>query len=493
MKRQFITLGIANVAESAIQLFVPIVLVRVLDETSFGDYRLLWLAAGTLLAIVPFGMTGSLAYFLPRHDARGQAVFVRQTLFYMAAAGALSGLALSSWNPLLPHALRTMSGADFAAPLFWSLWVFGSTLDVLLIAERRIELQAGLIFGFALLRGGAVIAAAVLGGIDAVIGILVLVAATKAFLLLAFPTARYGLQLWSGGMSRSLEQAKYAIPVGANVAAYLLRLQADQWLVVVLFGSALYGVYSIGAVALALGTIIRSTINSVIFPEMSHAEAQGDLAKVLSLNSRSNVACALFVFPVLAYLFAAASPVIRLIYTDGYAGAIPVLRLNIVGFLVAVVEMSTVMLVLRQGPYLLYTGIVALPVGLLASYAGSQAWGMPGAAAGLIVGNFLAIAVLYARASRLVALPLRALQNWNTIARIGGAAIIAAVAAYGTLLLLPPTLGYVLAILVSGAVFCAAYLPSLIGLGQWGLVSDLLALPRGFLRQPGTRSGRIVK
>jgi O-antigen/teichoic acid export membrane protein len=493
MKRQIITLAIANTWDAAIQLLTPIVLVRVLDETSFGEYRLLWLVAGTLLAIVSFGMPSSLAYFLPRHDLRGQAVFVRQTLFYMATAGALAWLVLGPWNPLLPHSLGKMAGGDFAAPLFWALWVFGATLDILPNAERRIELQAGLIFGLALLRGGAVIAAAVLGGIHAVIGILALVAATKAFLLLAIPTARYGWQLWFGRMSRWREQARYAIPVGADNAVYLLRQQADQWLVVVLFGSALYGVYSIGTIVLALGGIIRATVNNAIFPEMSKAEAEGDVAKVLSINSRSNVAVALLVFPMLAFIFAATNPVIRLIYTDAYAGAVPVLRLNVVAFLVAIMEMSTVMLVLRQGPFLLRTSIVFVAVGLLSSYAGSQLWGMPGAAVGAIVGNSLAISVLYARASRLVALPVRALQDWRTIARIGGAAIIAGVVAYVTLLLIPPALGRFLAILISGAVFCCAYLPSLIGLGQWGLVAEVLSLPPDFLRQLRKPSKRITR
>jgi O-antigen/teichoic acid export membrane protein len=492
MKRQILTLGIANAADAAIQLLTPIVLVRVLDETSFGEYRLLWLVAGTLLAIVPFGVPNSLPYFLPRHDLRGQAVFVRQTLFYMAAAGALVWLALGSWNPLLPDSLGTMAGADLAAPLFWALWVFGSTLDILPNAERRLELQAGLIFGLALLRGAAVVSAAVLGGIHAVIGVLALVAAAKAFLLLAIPTARYGRQLWSGRMSSWLEQAGYAMPVGAGNAVYLLRLQADQWLVVVLFGSALYGAYSIGTIVLALGGIIRATVNNAIFPEMSKAEAEGDFAKALSINKRSNVAVAFLVFPMLAFIFAAADPVVRLLYTDTYTGAIPVMRLHVVAFLVAVVEMSTVMLVLRQGAFLLGTSVIWLLVGLLASYAGSQLWGMPGAAVGAIVGNLLAISVVYARASRLVALPVSALQDWRAIARIGGAATIAGAVAYATLLIIPPALCHVFAILISGAAFCCAYLPCLIGLGQWGLVAEALLLPPDYLSQLRKRSRRFT-
>jgi O-antigen/teichoic acid export membrane protein len=493
MRRQIITLGMANIADFAVQLFTPIVLVRVLDEGGFGDYRVLWLAAGTLLATVPMSVPGSLPYFLPRHDLDSQAVFVRQTLFYMFLAGLLSGLALSPLNPFLGGSLGTLAQSHFAASLFWALWVFASTLDILPNAERRIELQAGLIFGLALLRGGSVIAAAVLGGINAVIGVLALVAATKALLLLAVPTVRYGRRLWFGRMSRWLEQARYAIPLGANNAVYLLRLQVDQWLVVVLFGSVQYGVYSIGVVALALGTIIRTTVNNVIFPEMSKAQAEGDFSKVMVLNSRSNVAVSLFVFPLLAYLFAAADPIIRLVYTDAYAGAVPVLRLNVIAFLIAVVEMTTVMLALRQGPSLLRSSLISLPVGLLAGYAGSLAWGMPGAMAGAVLGNFVAIAVVFASASRVLALPVSALQDWRTIARIGGAAIIAGVAAYVTLLLVPSELGHAAAILASGAVFCCAYLPSLVGLGQWGLVAQLLALPPGFPWEFGKRSGKFIR
>jgi teichuronic acid exporter len=263
--------------------------------------------------------------------------------------------------------------------------------------------------------------------------------------------------------------------------------------VVILFGSALYGVYSIGAVALTLAGIIRTTVTSVIFPQMSEAQSKDDLAKVLNFNSSSNVACALFIFPVLAFIFAAASPLIRLIYTDGYAGAIPVLRLNVVAFVVAAVEISTVMLVLRQGSFLLLASLISLPVGLAASYAASQAWGMAGAAAGLVVGNFVAIFVLYAHASRLLALPVRALQDWRTIARIGGAAILAGVAAYVALLAIPAGLGHLAAILISGVAFCCAYLPCLIVLGQWGLVADLLALPPGLRSHIARRFWSIVR
>jgi O-antigen/teichoic acid export membrane protein len=271
--------------------------------------------------------------------------------------------------------------------------------------------------------------------------------------------------------------------VGLNAAVYLFRLQADQWLVVVLFGTTQYGVYSLGALALALGTLVRVTVTNVIFPEMSKVQAEGDIPRFLRLNARGNVMVSLFVFPLLAYLFVAASPFIRLIYTDAYAHAIPVMRLNIIAFLVQVVEMSTVMLVLRQGPFLLGASSVSLVAGLSASYVGSRLWGLPGAVSGAIIGNFLSVSAVYARAARLLGMPIRALQDWRTIVRIGGAAIVAGSIAYASLRLIPPELGYMLQILISGAAYCCAYLLALIGFRQWTLVANMLDLLPRFRRR----------
>jgi O-antigen/teichoic acid export membrane protein len=476
MRRQIISLGLANFVELALQLLTPIVLVRVLDEEGFGEYRLLWLVAGTLLAALPMGVASSLPYFLPRHDVNGQAIYVRQAFIYMFIVGLGSAFALiSPFNSLLPGALATMAQKHFAVPIFLALWLFASILNILPTAEGRAGLQASVVFGIALLRTGATIAGATLGGIDAVVWGLTLVAATKTVLLLALSSVRYGRHLRSGRTYRVLEHAKYAIPIGLNNAVYQLRLQADQWLVVVLFSAIQYGVYSLGAVALALGSVIRTTVTNVIFPEMSKAQAGGDIAKLLEINNHSNVTVSLFVFPMLAYLLAAASPIIRLVYTDAYADAIPIFRLNVIAFLVAVVEITTVMLVLRQGPILLITSIVSLIAGLAASYLGSQWWGLPGAVFGVIVGNFVGVTVVYARASQLLGIPIRTIQDWRTIALIGGAAIASALVAYVPILLISPGRGHIMEIFISGLVFCLAYPLALFGLGEWRLVENVLA------------------
>src|SRR6185503_10254499 len=66
--RRALSLGAANAFDYAVQFLLPVVLVRCLDAEAFGQYRLLWLMVGTLMAFLPMAMQGSLYYYLPRSD-----------------------------------------------------------------------------------------------------------------------------------------------------------------------------------------------------------------------------------------------------------------------------------------------------------------------------------------------------------------------------------------------------------------------------------------
>ena len=49
------TLGAASIFGYAVQLFLPIILVRILEEREFVKYRMLFLLVNTALALAPFG------------------------------------------------------------------------------------------------------------------------------------------------------------------------------------------------------------------------------------------------------------------------------------------------------------------------------------------------------------------------------------------------------------------------------------------------------
>src|SRR2546423_6718892 len=89
LKRRALSLGGSKAFDQAMQFLLPIVLARCLDAATFGEYRLLWLVIGTVLAIGTLNMGVSLYYFLPRAAAPLKKVYVHNTLVYFACAALL--------------------------------------------------------------------------------------------------------------------------------------------------------------------------------------------------------------------------------------------------------------------------------------------------------------------------------------------------------------------------------------------------------------------
>ena len=69
--RQGIALSAARYFEQVIMLLTPVVLVRTIDPTAFGEYRLFWLLVITVAVLFPFDMPRSLLFFFPRLEFKG--------------------------------------------------------------------------------------------------------------------------------------------------------------------------------------------------------------------------------------------------------------------------------------------------------------------------------------------------------------------------------------------------------------------------------------
>src|SRR5262249_22987622 len=95
-------LGAANAFDYAMQFLLPAVLARCLDAASFGQYRLLWLAIATVMAIAPLGIPQGLFYYLPRANAAEKRLYVHHSLLWLGLAGLIAAWAVSSLNPFLP-------------------------------------------------------------------------------------------------------------------------------------------------------------------------------------------------------------------------------------------------------------------------------------------------------------------------------------------------------------------------------------------------------
>jgi O-antigen/teichoic acid export membrane protein len=226
---------------------------------------------------------------------------------------------------------------------------------------------------------------------------------------------------------------KQAAPFAVSGGLTGFRNQGDQWIAAWLFTVTQFASFSVATVIAPIVQMFRQSVNHVFLPSMSRLHSTGDFAAMLALNSRANAMVALLVYPLLAFAFVFAEPLISLIYTPTYVGAAPVMRLYIVGLLALVVELTSILFLLKQGGFSTRVNALVLALALPLSYFGAVTWGMVGAALGSVVALYSERVLSLARISALTSTPVAKLQDWTTLAGILAAAGLAALSAAAVL------------------------------------------------------------
>jgi O-antigen/teichoic acid export membrane protein len=467
--RRALSLGAANALDYAFQFLLPVVLVRCLDTTAFGQYRLLWLAVGTVMAVVTMAMPGSLYYFLPRCEGATKRLYVNQALLFLAVAGVIAGWAVSSWNPWLPEKMSDLARRGAIVPLFVLLWMVASLLDLLPTVEERVMWQAKATVGLAALRTVALSLAAILTReLGPVLLVLLAFVAFKVALLLGYVAQYHGLRGPLLRRSAFSDQLKYAAPIGAAGALYGLRLQADQWVAAALFSVSMFASFSIATVLGPLVHLCRHSVFHAFLPSMSRLQAVGDIPGMLELKSRANVMVGALVYPLLAFAFVFAEEIVTIIYTATYVDAAPVMRVCIVGYAALVVELTSILQLLRQGAFTMRVGLIALILSVALSWFSAHPFGLAGAAAGSVTAIYFDLIATLRQVSLRTGVPLKRLQDWRALGLLILLAALAAGFAWGVTHLYFAASGPLVRLIVGGAFLAAAYaaMAALFGMGR---------------------------
>jgi O-antigen/teichoic acid export membrane protein len=456
--RRALSLGAANAIDYAAQFLLPVVLARSLDTDAFGEYRLLWLAVGTVAGVVTLAMPASLHYYLPRSDAAAKRLYINQTLAYLLLAGLVSAWVLSAWNPWLPEKLHGLARHQAIVPAFVLLWVLASLLDLLPTVEERVTWQARATVGLATLRAVALSAAAALTGeLEPVLLVLAAFVAFKFAVLLCYVVRYHGL---SGPILRLREfaaQLRFAAPLGAAGVAYGLRVQVDQWIAAALFPLAMFASFSIAAALAPLMTLFRHSVNYAFLPSMSRMEAAGDIAGLLRLNSRANILVGSLVYPLLAFAFVFAEELVTLVYTAAYLDAAPVMRLYIVGLAALVVELASITMLLRLAGFVTALNLAALLVAAPVNWVAAHHIGLAGAALGSVAMVFADRLLTLWRIARRCGVPVGRLQDWRALGRLLGFAALAAGLAWAAVERYFGASGPLVRVCVGGTLLFAGY------------------------------------
>jgi O-antigen/teichoic acid export membrane protein len=413
LKRRALSLGAVKVFDQAMQFLLPVVLARCLDAHTFGEYRLLWLAVGTVMAVATLNMCGTLYLFVPRAEPRKKRLHIHQTLVYLAAAGVVCGALLMPWNPLLPAPVRPLGDYGLLVPAFVALWVTSTLLDYLPTMEERIGWQAWGTAGTTVARAGLVAAGAWFTGDMRVILWLLLATVLFKLLILAVYMQRFhGIgRPWFERKAFG-EQFRCSLPFGISNALFSLRAQSDQWVAASRFALSSFAAFSIASLIWQVVNIVRHSVLDALLPSMSRSEPRA----MLELNSRANVLVGGLLYPLLAFAFVFAEEIITVVYTSSYVQAAPVVRVYVIGMLVMAIEIGSVVLLLRQGTYAMCVSAVMLVFSVIVSWSASVEFGLAGAAAGSVAALYIDRAIMLRRVSSQTGIAVRNLQDWRSLA-----------------------------------------------------------------------------
>jgi O-antigen/teichoic acid export membrane protein len=125
----------------------------------------------------------------------------------------------------------------------------------------------------------------------------------------------------------------------------------------------------------------------------------------------------MLLFPLLGFVFAFADDIVTLIYTGAYVDAAPVMRVYVIGMLALVVELNSVLQLLRQGMFNLRVSVIILGVSVPLSWAGGVELGLAGAAIGSACALYLDRLLVLRRIAAVTGVPVRSQQHWASLAR----------------------------------------------------------------------------
>ena len=385
--RNSVILTVASTLEFAMQLLVPIILVRHLSPAIFAEYRLIWLLAATLLAFVPAFMPQALLYFLPRVSDDEKTRCIINVVLYLGIAGMASAVLVSPLNPLISGTVRQLSiESNFLVPVFLALWIIVSLNNTLPIAEGRIFWQANSDVILSLLRTGMLCFSAIFfGTFISIVLVLLIDACARIFVLALYIFTRAAQPKISFCFRQGLRQLRYSLPFAISNSLFLFRSQIDQWAVAFTAGASALAVFSIGSVLNPLASLVRQPLYNSTAPRLSASFVQCDLPAARALITGGVSYTVLILVPVVGGFFLVSRELVELVYTSQYLDALPIMRIDLIGIGISSASMSYALPSINKGLFAVKNNAICLVLSAILSITFCMRFGPVGAAIGSVV------------------------------------------------------------------------------------------------------------
>lgn len=472
-----LVLTFARLTNYAVMLVTPLVLVRMLDVSTYGQYREFLLYATVLVAILALAIRDNLMYVVPRQPESAETA-VSQTIGMLLVTSTLGMLVFfigRDW-------FLAKASFDFAVPLMLYVFFFINFDVVENYWLARQQARHVLIYSTLRILARVIVvvgATYYFGDLKSILYCTVVLEILKSLVCIYL---LWHLRLLTLRIDRVLliEQLRFIAPLSGAGLLFFLNEKAGQLYVSTVLGASALAVYTVGTYQLPIVAIIRSAVSDTLFPEMVR-HAANDSTEGLDLWRLANVYYCYLVFPVFMLLFVFADLFIVTLFTEAYREATGVFQIALLVMIRQCFEMGTPLRAANANRHVLWGNVIAVVVHLPLLFVLSKAIGILGAAVAWLVADLMIACYLGSRIMERYNIPLSGLALWPQVFKLAGAAVLA----------LPPLLlassfanGSLLAAFAASLVFGGLYvgLVKLIGVTEIdALLQSLLGLLRRFI------------
>jgi O-antigen/teichoic acid export membrane protein len=422
-----VILAFARTTNFALVLFGPIILVRILDPNSFGQYREYMVYAMFITSIAAFNIKSNLLFFIP-HDPANTRVHVSHTTLMTLIASAGACLVLYVFRDVL---LENTS-FDFFLPLILYVLLFlnlnflesywlakGQPNFVMYFSVARTAIRLGSVIGTAILTKSVVAMMYALCAVEAI-----------RIVVVALIMARTGILKLSLNKFVLQQQLSFVIPLSISGTLNYTSQYIGQIAISVHLGVIALGIYTIANFQVPILNIVRGAIGDSIFPNMVRQAADQTQDK-LRLWKRANVAYTFLIIPYFVIVTWYADVLIPWIFTDEYSDAVPLFRVLALFLLTQCFEFSSPLRAIRKtkdllvGTTLMLTTNVAL---IFYFFRYLPDFAIFGPAVGYVTGNVVQTLFYGWRIENFYNVSLGQLLKWRSLALIGVCTLIACMA-----------------------------------------------------------------
>ncbi|HYP01242.1 MAG TPA: oligosaccharide flippase family protein [Pyrinomonadaceae bacterium] len=414
---------------------LPLLLVRRLDQTTFGLYKQVFLLVDTSVSMLALGFGMSAFYFLPREpERRHQVVF--NILLFLTTVGGLVCLVLALRPDLVVRLLNAPPLAELAplVGLVIMLWMISYFLETIVVANQELRLASALIVGSRLTKSLFLIAAAIsFPSVRALVYAAILQGVLQVCVLLVYLRSRFG-RFWRGfewAMMR--RQIAYVLPLGISAELFLAYSYLDNYFVSHRFDSATYAIYAIGCFNIPLVGILSDAIGQVMIPRLSYLQKENRRREIVELVARMMRKLAFVFLPLYAFLLVVARDFITLLFTEQYLASWPIFAINLTLVPLAILASANdpVMRAYAEHRFFLLRVRVALLVVFVgAVWFGVGRYGLVGAITAAIAVNFLERMITAHKAARILGVRRTDASLFKDVGKLALAAAVAGLAAW---------------------------------------------------------------